>query len=878
MKTGRLLAVLLLAVTMMSRARAQDQEPAQGQEPVAGPAAEGGQQPDVARVSLIHGDVSMQRGDSGDWVAATLNTPLVRGDQMATSEKSRLEVQLNYANILRLAANSQAKIADLTRTRIQIQIAQGYANYSVYKGNEADVEIDTPNVSVKPLRPGRYRVQVNSDLETDVIVRDGEAEITTPQGSTTVKEGQLITIRGSDNPEYKVADAPSGDDWDRFNKDRDRVIKDANAWQKTNQYYTGSHDLDGNGRWVYVPGYGEVWQPYQQVGWAPYQSGRWVWEPYYGWTWVSYEPWGWAPYHYGRWFFYGASWVWWPGPVYVHYRPLWAPAFVFFVGFGHHSSFGFGSIGWCPVGPFDHFYPWYGRGFNHINVVNITNINVVNVRNVHVIGPLGIHGHHPYYSNAHLLLTNAHVRGGITSVSSEDFGRGVMSHRRFGADAAQIREAHVMQGNLGVVPTRENLHGGAGVHAEPAVAQGRGNERFFTRHAPPSGPTSFHDTSAQMQRVIEAHGGPAAGNGGENGRGQGRFGGNNPDAGTGRMNQPVGVDTKIGTKTVNNGPQGGGAGGEQNGRGWGRFGGNNPDAGTGRMNQPVGVDTKIGTKTVNNGPGGGAGGENDGSRQGGFRGVGHNGQQGGSPNNSSPASDAGKGDGSRQAVGAGGGNTPSRGWTRFGGREQSGPGNSGQGGSSHDNNPNLRVTTPEDRGSSPDLHRGQGGNQPPSSNQGSTWQRFPSGGDSRGNMGSEGRVYRDDRSGGSSKPPLVMDKQVITPREDRRSYSPQSNDSRSNSGPPQYHDSRSMSGPPQYHGGGMSGPPPSSRSEVHSGPPPSSHSSMGGGSMGGGGMSHGSSGGGGGSHSSSSGGGSHSSSGGSHSSGSSDKSSSGHHR
>src|SRR5262249_23762080 len=167
-----LLAVLLFAVTMMSGARAQDQDSA------APPETAGGQQPDVARVSLVHGDVSMQRGDSGDWVAATLNTPLVRGDQLATSEKSRTEIQLDYANILRLAAHSQVKIADLTRTRIQIQVSEGYANYSVFKGNEADVEIDTPNVAVKPLRPGRYRVQVNSDFETAVILLHPETQIT----------------------------------------------------------------------------------------------------------------------------------------------------------------------------------------------------------------------------------------------------------------------------------------------------------------------------------------------------------------------------------------------------------------------------------------------------------------------------------------------------------------------------------------------------------------------------------------------------------------------------------------------------------------------------------------------------------------------------
>ena len=136
-----------------------------------------GPQPDVARISLIHGDVSMQRGDSGDWTAATLNTPLVRGDVVATGDKSRTEVQLDFANVLRLSSQSQAKIADLTRTRIQIQLSQGYAYYSVFKGNEADVEIDTPNVSVRPLKKGRYRIQVNSDNETEVVVRDGEATL-----------------------------------------------------------------------------------------------------------------------------------------------------------------------------------------------------------------------------------------------------------------------------------------------------------------------------------------------------------------------------------------------------------------------------------------------------------------------------------------------------------------------------------------------------------------------------------------------------------------------------------------------------------------------------------------------------------------------------
>ena len=468
-----------------------------------------GPAPDVARISLIYGDVTTQRGDTGDWSVTTVNAPVMQGDQVATGEKSRTEIQLDYADILRLAARSQVKVADLAHNRIQVQVAQGYTNYTMLKGGEADVEIDSPNVAVHPLKPGSYRVQVNSDSETDVIVRSGEAEITTPQGSTRVREGELITIRGTDSPEYKISAAPQKDDWDRWNNDRDNVIREADGPRRTNRYYTGSADLDGYGQWNNVPGYGNVWQPYQQGNWAPYQTGRWVWQPFYGWTWVSNEPWGWAPYHYGRWFYYGSNWCWWPGPVYAGYRPLWSPAFVSFIGFGVHVGFGFGSIGWFPVGPHDAFYPWYGRGFNHVNVVSITNINVVN-RGGGFVAPLAVRGRQPFFSNANLVLTNPRVRASVTSVSSANFGRGVATGGfRRGVEENELRESRVMTGNLPVVPTRESLRAGSGT--VPAGVQTHNSGRFFTQHQPPAGQESFHDQAARVQRVV----GSESGNRGE---------------------------------------------------------------------------------------------------------------------------------------------------------------------------------------------------------------------------------------------------------------------------------------------------------------------------------------------------------------------------
>src|SRR3989475_828498 len=215
--------------------------------------------PGVARVSFIHGDVTMQRGDSGDFSSITLNTPLVAGDKVATGDASRTELQLDYANILRLDQNSQASIATLDKGRIQVQVGQGLANYSMLKDSQADVEIDTPNVSIHPVREGRYRVQVNSDGDTLVTVNDGEAQVSTSEGSTTAERDQLITVRGTvTDAHVKDTQAPKTDDWDKWNRDRDNIIYNANAYRKTNHYYTGASDLDAHGTWTEVPDYGQV--------------------------------------------------------------------------------------------------------------------------------------------------------------------------------------------------------------------------------------------------------------------------------------------------------------------------------------------------------------------------------------------------------------------------------------------------------------------------------------------------------------------------------------------------------------------------------------------------------------------------------------------
>ena len=462
----------------------------------------------VARISLTHGDVSTQRGDTGDWAAAQLNAPLLQGDRISTGDKARTEIQLDYANVLRLAEHTQANITNLTRSQIQIQLGHGMANYTVLRNSDADAEIDTPNVAIRTeRRESSFRILVTADDHTEVLVRRGEVEITTPQGGTRVGENQFITIRGTgDQTQYRIGEAPTRDDWDQWNTDRDRLIRDSASRRRTNDYYVGSQDLDNYGTWQDVPDYGNVWVPSVGSDWAPYRAGRWVYEPYWGWTWVSYDPWGWAPYHYGRWFMYNNAWAWWPGPVYAspYYRPVWAPAYVSFFGFGGGFGFGvgfgggWGSIGWFPVGPCDYYHPWWGPYRGRFGYTGWNGYNRG--------GFAPLHGGNRY-SNVRLAMHDEHFRG-ATSVAGNEFGRGTGHFQA--VNHAMMQNARFSTGNLPVMPNRESL-AASGRPAAASTLVNRGGNRFFSSRGVTSAANnrsfgSFQREQSQLSNAMRQNG------------------------------------------------------------------------------------------------------------------------------------------------------------------------------------------------------------------------------------------------------------------------------------------------------------------------------------------------------------------------------------
>ena len=398
------------------------------------PEQEEGPGREVARISLINGEVSVRRGDSGEVVAAALNAPLVAEDQLLTGPGARAEVQFDWANMVRLAPLSEVHLSELENQRYQIQVARGMVTFRVLRESNAQIEIRTPTVSVRPVQQGTYRIAVRDDGTTQITVRGGEAEIFTPRGSERLPAGRTMLARGTaSDPEFQILQAVAQDDWDRWNDNRDRQLAQSRSYNYVSRDIYGAEDLDSYGTWQQDPAYGDCWYPRVGYDWAPYRDGRWSWLDWYGWNWVSYDPWGWAPYHYGRWFYTAnRGWGWWPGARFG--RHYWSPGLVAFVGWdswgGVRAGLGFGGIGWIPLAPYERYYPWYG--------------------NRRGIGP-GLVNNFDLNSG----YRNARVRGAVTGVD----GRGFVSGRRGSAvqlGDGRLGSASLVRGSLPVTPGRSS--------------------------------------------------------------------------------------------------------------------------------------------------------------------------------------------------------------------------------------------------------------------------------------------------------------------------------------------------------------------------------------------------------------------------------------
>lgn len=334
----------------------------------------------VARLSHTDGEVVIAPAGTEEWAEAILNRPMTSGDRLWTESGARAELQIGSAAVY-LDERTSFGFIELDDDVMQMSLTQGSTTIRVRRRAENEtIQVETPNVAIALREPGEYHIEVDAESDRTVVkTRHGEAEVFGGETTHLVRSNERGTFVGLEQLSAQIEPLGPRTAFESWANDRERRESESQSAKYVSRDVVGYEDLDAYGDWHHEAEYGYVWRPrYVSHTWVPYRDGRWVWVSPWGWTWVDHAPWGFAPFHYGRWAYVRERWCWVPGPR--HYRPVYAPALVGWIGRPHVGiSVSFGSgIGWFPLGPREIYIPGYRHSPRYIRHVNVSNTIIVN--------------------------------------------------------------------------------------------------------------------------------------------------------------------------------------------------------------------------------------------------------------------------------------------------------------------------------------------------------------------------------------------------------------------------------------------------------------------------------------------------------------------
>jgi hypothetical protein len=467
----------------------------------------------VADLNYLTGNVSMQPAGDDDWSPAVMNRPFTTGDNLWSDADGRAELHLNNA-VLRLGPQSSLGFLNLTDAFAQIRFTQGELMLRVRRlGEDESFEVDTPNAAITILRPGEYRFIADPDAATtSVLVRHGQAEVTGGGQAFSVAAGNSAQLSGTDQLAFDVQYAPQPDGLESWAEDRDAREGRMQSARYLPPDVIGYEELDSYGNWRDTPGYGAVWYPTVDAGWAPYRNGHWAWVEPWGWTWVDDAAWGFAPSHYGRWAYVSGAWGWIPGPLAIVaggpavMTPVYAPALVAFIGgggWGASLSFGGPAVGWVPLGPGEVYAPSYQVSQNYFRTVNVSSTTIVNTVNITTV-----------YNNVYVnksatnVTVNQHFANmtapnAVTAMPQNSFASG-RPVAQAGVSVPRNQVGQIQNASMtvapSVAPAKQALAPMAG--SRPAVhPPARATSvQVVAKVAPPPPPVSFASKQAALQQ------------------------------------------------------------------------------------------------------------------------------------------------------------------------------------------------------------------------------------------------------------------------------------------------------------------------------------------------------------------------------------------
>jgi hypothetical protein len=275
----------------------------------------------IVRLSYVEGDVQLAHQGSG-FENATLNVPIVEGDQLRAGSSGWAEVQFEDGSTIRVSPGtalifSELRLLSSGGTATSVDVDQGEAEFNVSHHDSGEFKVTARNKTIVLKHSSRFRVATLNSNPLEVSVWKGEVGLQDPGSGKeiAVKKNETFALDLLDPNRYDLEKGVESDGLDQWSNQRDQYLstyaKQGNYASSPYQY--GVSDLNYYGQYFDVPGYGTMWQPYGvNAGWDPFANGYWNFTPG-GYVWVSAYPWGWMPYRFGYWqFVNGYGWLWRP--------------------------------------------------------------------------------------------------------------------------------------------------------------------------------------------------------------------------------------------------------------------------------------------------------------------------------------------------------------------------------------------------------------------------------------------------------------------------------------------------------------------------------------------------------------------------------------
>ena len=302
----------------------------------------------AVRLSDVQGAVQVSGGDAA-FSQAQLNMPVVEGMKLVAAADGRAEIQFEDGSVTRITPNSSITLTQLSRKAdgSAVTVISADSGLSYYELNEraSQYTVRVGQDSVVPVDGSIFRIELDNP-SPELAVMHGTVHVSNDQTLAADVHTNQSALFDAQNPnEYQLEQSVAADSWDQWNSDRDEALAQLDESATEARASTGSpdnpawSDLDANGDWYNVPGYGMGWAP-DGVGedWDPYGAGEWGYYNDVGYTWISAYSWGWWPYHCGAWsWFDGFGWMWFPG----------------------NAGWGGVGYGWYPYGVIRHPPPGY---------------------------------------------------------------------------------------------------------------------------------------------------------------------------------------------------------------------------------------------------------------------------------------------------------------------------------------------------------------------------------------------------------------------------------------------------------------------------------------------------------------------------------------